>query len=232
MHFLKYWISILVLCLLFLFAGAWLFKKQLFVFYLSRELKTQVTLSDFSWESRSGFVLKGLTIYDPSPFPKKPALVIQRLSLSLSFPSLFTSEVKIEDLKLSDISLFITFSKEPKNPTNWSYLLYTKTPISRKRKKIQIKTLLLERLSVTQTSATGEAKTYPQVEKLELHNVSSEKFPLSEIEKAILREVLRSIFQKLNLPSLLKMLNPNDWTPSFFPSIPFFPKASPEKEKN
>ena len=66
----------------------------------------------------------------------------------------------------------------------------------------------------------GQVKRYPTIPSMEFHNISDETgFPVSEIEKAIFNQVLKNLYQQLDLQNTLKQLIPGG---NYIPKIPFF----------
>ncbi len=212
--------------LIFLLGGALLFKERLFTFYLSKELKTKVTLESLSWNSKEGFILKNLTIYNPPEAKTEKALSVSFFSMDIPLNILWKKNATISLIRLKNAFLGVEYFDTKEEESNWSYFFSQEDLHKKGKKSLFIKTLLLENLTVSVTPFDKETQIYPVIKNLEITDISTGEFPIAEIEHAILKEVLKSALLSLGIKPLLKTLKA---VPKLIP-IPFFPKK--EKHPN
>ncbi len=193
--------------------GLWMGKRFLVELYLSKELNTQVSIGSLSWNRNQGFILENFLIYNPPGSKTEKAFSVEFFSINLPLHTLWKNRIEIASVHLKNISLDVEFFDEKETLSNWSHFFQEDTGKNTGKKSIFIQALLLENLEVTITSHKGDQKKYPPIKSLKLQDISSEDFPIGEIESAILKEILKSALHSLGIKPLLKTLNPQKWLP-------------------
>lgn len=174
--------------------------------------KDQINFSNFSIKTKKGQI--------------KEAFHAETISINAKLKELISSKRTIESIIIKDIQIALEYYNKSGSENNWSELIKTNTK-SKKKGSYLIKKVVLKNLTVTVYTKDGRKKRYPTIENLEVYNITEESgFPIDKIEQAIFKEVLKSIFQKLNLKELIKSLNPTKIVPGVLKKIPFIGSSS------
>lgn len=202
----KLWIGLVVLILL-LFAGAslvWIGRTDIVATMLSRHLGVPVHLRAFDLDSQGAYLTQ-LWVGNPPRFRTKTAFSAETLNIETTWGKLRSDPLIIEEISIRNILIGIENNASGGANTNWSYLLQSQPKNKMSDRDYLIKTLVLENLTVELTTADGKTKRFPTLARIELHNISSETgFPIGEIEKAILKQVMQDIIKQLNIKDILQ----------------------------
>lgn len=142
----------------------WTYKKEIAERYLAKTLQVPVTISQFGYSDGKLFI-SNLWIGNPNGFHSKTAFSCNRLTLSnlqVNRGILFIDTIEMD-------GLFVDIESRSQNGTNWDIILSHKIE---NKKKYLVPNLILRNLTVTTIDASGEAKEFPLLSGIELHNLS------------------------------------------------------------
>ena len=211
-------VSVIVLLIITLFI-LWLFRINLINYFLTKDfgVPTKIHSMDFS---KNKLTVNHLEIHNPKFSHSELALSTKEIIFESSWQKLKADPLTIDRIQANDTLIVVEFFNKKGDQNNWSTILAHNGNDYEKGRKYLIKTLVINDLKVRLIQMDGKSKDYPVINQLVLNNISDETgFPVEEIERAIFHAVMKSIFQKLGLESLIKTLYP----PNLFKKIlPFF----------
>ncbi len=203
------------------FALAYFFRAEVFSFVLSRDFKMKVSLEQIDF-SKNGVDVEKIRIENHKEFAHSPALFCKSLGIRTSLKKFFAKKLVIDEIALNNLELNIEFLDEKQEISNFTKLLNSNGHHSKKAKKGKgylIKKLILKDITINLFFLKKSSKKV-KIKEIEFENISNETgFPIDQIEKAILHEIMRSVFKKVGIKSLLKNVTPNYLAPKLIPFL-------------
>ncbi|MFA5249923.1 MAG: hypothetical protein WC371_00740 [Parachlamydiales bacterium] len=186
-------------------------------FLLSKNFKFPIKLQELKFKP-GGLKLSELEIFNLHPSAFDPALECQTIEIATTLKKIFSKQLTIDEILMQKIVLNIQFFDQAKKENNFSHLISEKPKKSKHQRPYLIKKLILQDIRVELIFADG-SKQSVKIRELAFANITEKSgFPVDQIEKAILHEIIRSIFNQLGIKDLIRNL-----TPQFVPkAIPFF----------
>jgi len=222
-------VSVIVLLIITLFV-LWIFRINLINYFLTKDFGVPVKIHNMDF-SKNKLTVNGFEIYNPQFSHSNLALSTKKITFESSWKKLKGDPLTIDKIQADDTLIVVEFFNKKGDQNNWSTILAHNGNNYEKGRSYLIKTLIINNLNVRLIQLDGKSKDYPVIKQLVLNNISDETgFPVEEIERAIFHAVMKSIFQKMGLESLIKSLYP----PNLFKSIlPFFGENenAPSKQK-
>lgn len=176
---------------------AWENKSRLAAHFISNHLHAPVTIQSLDIE-QTQIDIANLWIGTPRHFRTSTSFSAETIEVDTNVKQILDDPLIIDKIDISNIFVGLEYLRN--GETNWSYMLKTTSPSSKKGRDYLIRTLVLENLTVEVTQANGQKKRYPTIPRMEFYNISSETgFPVAEIEKAIFNLMMKNILDKFNL---------------------------------
>ena len=148
--------------------------------------------------------ISDLKIGNPPRFQTPNAFTARSIDITTTFNQLRANPLVIDEIVMDDLNIYLESLKN--NDTNWNQILAHHHDGVSKRHYL-IKTLILRNLTVQVTQANGQVKNYPALARMEFHNISDETgFPVNEIEKAILNQIMKDLFKQLDLGKIIPLI--------------------------
>ena len=172
-----------------------------------------VSMEDVSLTTRN-LNIKNLVMANPKNSKTNIAFKTSKIDLSSSFTKITSDVLTIDNINFDNIFIGIEFYNKNGSDNNWSQIMkYTKknNKTAQKSRKYLIKQLTLTNISVALIKEDGTRQTFPTIARLDFYNISDESgFPISQLEKAIAQEILKSVFQRFSLETLMKTISPQN----------------------
>lgn len=212
---------ILILTILgFLISGTvgWFFRARVLSHLITQELKIPAAIGSIEL-FKGGSKIVDLWLGTPRHSHSKTSLLVETININASKKTLFSDPVTIEKIDFDNVFIGVEFYDSTGEKNNWTNLAGPrKAPPKKVHKDYLVKTLSIKHLVVEVTKPNGSVKRYPMIDEMTLNNISSTSgFPIREIERAILNQIIKDVFQKLNLDQLLKSIDPFQYTPGSSP---------------
>lgn len=202
--------ALLVILILILACAAvgytlWQRRASVAASFMHRHLGVPVTLQALNINA-NGATLTNLQVSNPSGFQSPFAFQAEDIIITTTLAEIRANPLTIDEIDITDI--MVNVESKRNGETNWHRILAHKDKSGQNQRHYLIKTLILRNLNVQLTKPDGSTQNFPLGE-MQFHNISDETgFPVSEIEKAIFNQVMKQIFQQLNLPKQLLPLVP------------------------
>lgn len=197
---MKKLISVIFLILVVVAALAgfgWVNKTALLARWLSGQLHVKVALHSFDISPQSAYLIR-FRMGTPPKSHTTTSFAADAIDIQANMKKILDDPLIIDSITVSNILVGIEYYKD--QSTNWDYILGGASKEAKPSRKYLIRTLTLNNLTVVVTQANGTQKTYPIIDRLVFHDISSESgFPIKEIEKAIFQKVMQDIFEQFNL---------------------------------
>lgn len=184
--------------------------------YLMRsQLGVPVSMESLEITQQNAMISR-LWIGNPPPFKSQSAFTAGSIEIDSTYSQMMGNPLIIDAINIADINIYLEENNTGK--TNWDTIL--KSSAKPSNRHYLIRNLVLTNLTVQLIQPDGKIKRYPTLARLEFQNISDETgFPVSEIEKAIFNQVLKNLYQQLDIQNTLKQLIPGG---NYIPNIPFF----------
>jgi hypothetical protein len=187
----KGWILVFFIIILTIFI-LWIIKTPLIASYLSKKLKTDVSISSIGI-STNRIVINNFKLKNPPKTKSKYAFVTNRITFSYSFSKLFSSPTIIDNILLENINLDIECDNPLCTKNNWTTIVKKIDENEQKKKsekEILIKKLVMKEMDV-QIVGLGldfnKTKT-AHISHIEFNNINSKTgFPTQQLIAAIFR---------------------------------------------
>lgn len=209
-------VALLIICIL---AGVvlWLGRVSFTESFLSKKLKTEVTLEDISF----GFgkiTLKNLRLTNPASSKVPYAFEAGAITIQLSPSELFKKETHIHRIKIQDPHLSIELYNSSGNDNNWAPIL-SQVP---SKPHSSSHSYIIDRLSIVNLRVDiirngGKKISLPSIPYLEFQSITKNNLP--ELFRHIFIKLLESIPSKYNLNTLLDTLTSSPDNPSTYDSV-------------
>ena len=213
----------IVIALAVLITLAWISKTSITAYFLSKEFGVPVRIETMIY-NKGKIIAKNLDISNPKGSKTPTALTVQNITVETTPSQIFGTPLTIDLIELKTIMLGVEIYGSGKPGNNWGKILSTngKKKPKKKSKPYLIKRLRLKDLTVVLTDASGKTKSYGPID-FRFNNISEESgFPLHDIEKAIMQQIIKEIILKYNIPDIIKGLDPTGIAPQVLPSIKIF----------
>jgi len=159
-----------------------------------------------------GASINQLVIGNPKGFRSSSSFLAETIEVTATWKQLRADPLTIDRIEMSN--LLITLEESSSGKTNWDRLLGSRSG-SHSNRRWLLRSLILNNLTVRVMKADGSVKQYPTLQRMEFSNLSDETgFPVDEIEKAILNEMMRNLLQNLNLQNLLPPFPGKQYVPA------------------
>lgn len=194
----------------------WMKKTSIAAYIIQKPLGVPVSLGNLDITAQ-GASLTNLDIKNPKGFNSPSAFTAQSIEIDTTFAQMRADPLTIDRIEMNNLLVTIEASKS--GQTNWDRILGNAPPSSGKRHWL-IKTLTLNNLTVQVIQPNGSIKQYPTLPHMEFYNLSDQTgFPVDQIEKAILNEVMKNLLRNFNLKNLLHPLMPSGLPLPSLPSL-------------
>lgn len=191
-------VLVLVIVIVALLGGiAWMNKTSLLARALSRQMHVKVALQSLDIDKQSAS-MERLWVGTPTGSRTSTSFSAETIDVNANMMKVLEDPLIIDQIVISNILVGIEYYSNKE--TNWNYILGKSKKGEAPGRKYLIRTLVLNNLTVVVTQADGKQKTYPTLDQMVFHNISSDSgFPVQEIEKAIFQKVMQDLFDKFNL---------------------------------
>lgn len=204
-----FWIfAILILGITAAAAYVWIARADLAARFLSKGMNVPVTIQSLDLSTNEA-TINNLWIGNPPKSKTDTAFSSRTIQIEASLKELRGDPLTIKLIELKNIAVGIEKYSKDSSDNNWAHILSDGHPSKKQDRNYLIETLILKNLTVSVTDADGKTKQYPTIARMEFHNISNETgFPVSEIEKAIFKLVMKELFKQYAV-DLLKSFDPN-----------------------
>lgn len=207
MRKLLWFLLVLILGLCVAAAVVWMNRTDIAAHFLSKGLHVPVTIQSLEIGNNQSTIEK-LWVGNPSQSKTNTSFSAETIQINATMKELRGNPLVIEEIDLKNVFIGVEKYGTTTDDNNWAHILQSDKAPKKQGRDYLIKTLILENLTVAVTDADGKTKQYPTIPRMEFHNISSETgFPVSEIEKAIFKMVMKELIQKYSI-DFLKSLNP------------------------
>jgi len=206
-----------ILLAIVLFIG-WLKAPHMISKELSKALQVSVEIGSITPSFRQ-ITIKHIEIANLPGNHLSKALSIETCCSRTPFLNYLKQHILIDQITLDDVYLGLEFDSPKSAKGNWTTLMdnlqsNVQTPSKSKDiKTVQIKELVLTNIQVDvfYKSSRGRTKRLPVIPKIVLKNINTaEGFPIEQITKSVLGQMLQSIFVQENLKNMFEMLEPQN----------------------
>lgn len=176
---------------------------------LSKKMQVTVEIEDINLTLQSIKVEK-LEIGNPKGSILSKAFSSDQILIQAPASNYFKDEIVIDEIDIDKVYVALEFDSKGSSKGNWSTIMgnmKSSSPPSKNEKNILIKRLILTNidLDLVYRNEGGKVQKLPPIRRLEFTNVTSQGgIPSQQIMNVILKETLRSIFQKENLQNMLE----------------------------
>ena len=207
----------LILLISALALACWWGRATVAAYLIQRNLGAPVSIESLELTPTNASFSR-LWIGNPSGFKDPTAFTAGSIEVDATYTQIMGDPLTIDRILMSDLNIYLENGKN--GDTNWSKILEHSGSKSSSNKHYLIKTLTLKNLTVQVIQPNGQIKRYPTIASMEFYNISDQTgFPINEIEKAIFNQVLKNLYQQLDLQNTLKQIIPKG---TYIPNIPFF----------
>jgi hypothetical protein len=176
---------------------AWEGKASVASYLLERQLKIPVTIERLEI-TKSKADINNLWIGNPLRSLTKTSFSAGKIDIDAQMKQIFDNPLILDQIVISNIFVGVEYYED--GSTNWDKILSGDKAPAKEEKDYLIRSLILENLTVEVVQANGQKKRYPTIPRMEFHNISADSgVPISEIEKAIFKLMMKDIFDKFNL---------------------------------
>lgn len=139
--------------------------------------------------------------------------------------------IVINEIDIDQIYLGLEFNSASSTDGNWTEIMGNlERSLQNTKEQASKKTVLIKKLVLTniQTDVVyrkegSRVKRLPTISRIELNNISSEGgFPIDQLTKSVLGQMLQDVFLKQNLQNMLQQLSPLNNLQKMIPGIPIF----------
>lgn len=211
-------IALLVICCLALFAWiGWQRRTAIASKMLEKHLGVPVKMQRLDVNSQ-GARIDHLTIKNPKGFRSPSSFAADTIAIDTTWKKLRGDPLTIDLIQMDNI--LVTIEESSSGKTNWDLIVGDQTPNSAPTRHWLIKTLVLNNLTVQVMQPNGTIKKYPTLSQMQFYNLTDKTgFPVDQIEKAILNEVMKNLLRNFNLQNLLHPVMPGGMPLPSFPSL-------------
>ncbi len=205
-------LSLISLIVILILLGSFLLSKKSFLIsrFLSSKTNAPVSIEEILF-FKGGCKISYFHLQNNTPPCKtSTALSAKEITCIAPLSALFHHKIEIESIHLKDIQLGIEFFTPSGDENNWTLLLSNNKPDTKSSRPYLIRSVIFDNIHVTITDPTGKVKNVPPISHLEFHNISDESgIPIEELQKAIFHSMIESIFKKLGIKTIKKILSPS-----------------------
>lgn len=212
----------IIIGLAILITLAWISKTSIAARILSNEFGVPVTIETMVF-NKGKLLTQKLNISNPKDSKTPTALSVENITVETTASQLFGKPLTIDLIELKTIMLGVELYGNDNSRNNWGKILSTNgKKSSKKGRPYLIKRLRLKDLTVVLTDADGQTKTFGPID-FRFNNISDQSgFPLHDIEKAIMQQIIKEIILKYHIPNIIKELDPTGIAPQVLPKIKIF----------
>lgn len=209
----------IVIAIVLLIALAWISKTSIAAHFLSREFGVPVRIETMVY-SQGNLNARGIHVFNPKSSKTPTALQVQDLNIKTTPSQLFAKTLTIDLIELNNTMLGVELYSSGKFSNNWGEILSTDgNDKTKKSKPYLIKKLKLKTLTILLTDTDGKTKSYGPID-FEFNNISDKSgFPLYDMEKAIMQQIIKEVILKYHIPNIIKSLAPSGIVPQVLPAI-------------
>ena len=166
--------------------------------------------------------VSNLRIGNPAGYKLPRAFSADSISINAPLTRYANDHVEIDSIEINDIYLGLEFDSIKGTEGNWTAIMAStneaqetskKESVEKSKKSVLIKTLGLNNIKTDLLFRDkGSVKHLPDIQRIELHNVSSEGGNLTDqLMNSALGEMVKQVFVQQNMKDLLqKILDPNN----------------------